>query len=176
MVLRTSDNMVGRTARYFGPMRHQEVNLVMIICNHCPYVLFRMPAISQLVRDYRELAQIVAVNSNDHTPDTPDSKAEDSPDLMPAFVERWDLRCDYIYDADQSIARDYGALCTPEFYVVGRDGVIAYHGELDPSHTSNRLTPTGSSLRHALDLVLAGKHISWTPNPSFGCSVKWRMT
>lgn len=173
-MLLTSENQIGRAARFFGPMRRDAVNLVMIICNHCPYVVFRMPAISQLVRDYRDQVSIVAVNSNDHTPDTPDSKIEDAPELMPAFVERWDLRCEYIHDADQSIAKDYGALCTPEFYVIDRRGIVAYHGELDPSHTSNRLMPTGSSLRHALDLTLIGKPITWVPNPSFGCSVKWR--
>lgn len=174
-MIKFSDSMVGKPARFFGPMRHGEVNLVMVICNHCPYVTFRMPAISRLVCDYMDRVTVVAVNSNDHTPDTPDSKPEDSPDLMPEFSRRWDLRCDYVYDADQSIARDYGAVCTPEFYVVGRDGIIAYHGELDPSHTSNNLMPTGSSLRHALDLVLVGKGIPWVPNPSFGCSVKWRV-
>jgi len=25
-----------------------------------------------------------------------------------------------------------------------------------------------------LDLTLAGKSIDWEPNPSFGCSVKWK--
>lgn len=175
MVLMTSNSMMGSRARLLDQMSEGKVNLVMIICNHCPYVTFRMPAISSLVADYMDRVRIVAVNSNDHTPDTPDSKAEDAPELMPGFVRRWDLRCDYIYDADQSIARDYGAQCTPEFYVVNHDGLIAYHGELDPSHTTNRLSPTGSSLRHALDLTLIGKPITWVPNPSFGCSVKWRV-
>ena len=61
-----------------------------------------------------------------------------------------------------------------DFNVVDRDGIIVYHGELDPSHTSNDLMPTGSSLRHALDLTLVDKPINWVPNPSFGCSVKWK--
>ena len=80
-----------------------------------------------------------------------------------------------IFDKDQSIAKAYGAVCTPEFYVIDEDDTIVYHGELDPSHTSNDLMPTGSSLRHALDLTLAGKSIDWEPNPSFGCSVKWKQ-
>ena len=57
---------------------------------------------------------------------------------------------------------------------VDREGIIVYHGELDPSHISNRLMPTGSSLRHAIDLALVNKTIDWDPNPSFGCSVKWK--
>ena len=174
MVLKTSDTQIGKSARIIGNMKLGNPSLVMIICNHCPYVTFRMPAISQLVKDYKDKFTIVAVNSNDASPDTHDSKLEDASEFMPAFVERWDLQCEYIFDADQSIARDYGAVCTPEFYVVNKEGVIVYHGEFDPSHTSNSLLPTGSSLRHALDLTLINKSIGWEPNPSFGCSVKWK--
>ena len=94
---------------------------------------------------------------------------------MPAFAEKFNLDCDYIYDQDQSIARDWGAVCTPEFYILDHQGVVVYHGELDPSHTSNNLVPSASSLRHALDLTLAGREIDWNINPSFGCSVKWKI-
>lgn len=167
MVLKTSDSMMGhRITRLSHPGK---ISLVMIICNHCPYVLFRMPAISQIVKDYKDSVHCIAVNSN-----ASDKYTEDAPELMPAFVEKYDLQCPYIYDDDQSIAKAYGAVCTPEFYVVDKEGVIVYHGELDPSHTSNDLMPTGSSLRHALDLTLVGKPITWSPNPSFGCSVKWK--
>ena len=167
--------MIGQTPEYFANMETGKVNLVMIICNHCPYVLFRMPAISRLVKDYKDIVKITAVSSNDHTPASQDSKPEDAPELMPVFKEKYDLQCDYIYDADQSIALNWGAVCTPEFYITNTQGVVVYHGELDPSHTSNNLMPTGSSLRHALDLTLTGKPISWEPVPSFGCSIKWRL-
>ena len=136
------------------------VNLVMIICNHCPYVLFRMPAISKLVKDYSDRVHCIAVNSNDASTTTYDSSPEDAPEFMEDFVNKYGLACDYIFDEDQSIAREYGAVCTPEFYVVNEAGIIVYHGELDPSHTSNDLMPTGSSLRHALDLTLVDKPIN----------------
>jgi len=171
-MLLTSDSMMGTKPTLL--VQPNRVNLIMIICNHCPYVLFRMPAISQLVKDYKDQVRIVAVNSNDASPTTDDSSPEDAEELMPAFVEKWDLECAYVFDEDQSIAREYGAVCTPEFYIVNEEGIIVYHGELDPSHTSNKLMPTGSSLRHALDLALVNRLINWEPNPSFGCSVKWK--
>ena len=99
MVLKTSDSMTGQLAPKSWKHRGQ-VSLVMIICNHCPYVLFRMPAISQLVKDYRDHVHIVAVNSNDASPTTDDSNPEDGPEFMPAFKDRWDLQCDYIFDED----------------------------------------------------------------------------
>ena len=173
MILNSVDNMTGQIAPA-GWKHLGQVSLVMIICNHCPYVLFRMPAISKLVKDYRDHVHIVAVNSNDASPTTDDSNPEDGPEFMPAFSEKWDLQCDYIFDEDQSIAHSFNAVCTPEFYVIDKDGMIVYHGELDASHTSNDLMPTGSSLRHALDVTLVSKPITWEPNPSFGCSIKWK--
>ena len=171
-MLMTSENMIGKKAHPIDDVKG--VRLVMIICNHCPYVLFRMPAISKIVKEYNKRVHCIAVNSNDASPTTDDSSPEDGPEFMEDFVNKYGLSCDYIFDEDQSIAKAYGAVCTPEFYVIDEDDTIVYHGELDPSHTSNDLMPTGSSLRHALDLTLAGKSIDWEPNPSFGCSVKWK--
>ncbi len=76
MSLETSDSMIGKQAFY--PAERGHVNLVMIICNHCPYVLFRMPAISQLVKDYNDRVKIFAINSNDASPTTEDSHPEDA--------------------------------------------------------------------------------------------------
>ena len=171
-MLMTSENMIGKKAHPIDDVKG--IRLVMIICNHCPYVLFRMPAISKIVKEYNKRVHCIAVNSNDASPTTDDSSPEDGPEFMEDFVNKYGLACDYIFDEDQSIAKAYGAVCTPEFYVIDEDDTIVYHGELDPSHTSNDLMPTGSSLRHALDLTLVGKSIDWQPNPSFGCSVKWK--
>ena len=171
-MLLTSDSMVGASPTQL--VQPNRVNLVMIICNHCPYVLFRMPAISKLVKDYSDRVHCIAVNSNDASTTTYDSSPEDAPEFMEDFVNKYGLACDYIFDEDQSIAREYGAVCTPEFYLDNESGIIVYHGELDPSHTSNDLMAAGSSLRHALDLTLVDKPINWEPNPSFGCSVKWK--
>lgn len=170
MVLKTSQNSVGQPAQYFiGSMQPDKINVLMVICNHCPYVLYRMPAISQLVKEYKDKINFVAINSNDHS-DYP----EDAPELMPAFKEKYDLQCDYIYDQDHIVARSYGAVCTPEFYLIDK-GVIVYHGELDPAHTTNDLPSTGSSLRLAMEYTLAGRAIDWKYNSSFGCSIKWKQ-
>tara|TARA_B100001778_G_scaffold332509_1_gene338979 strand:- start:6249 stop:6761 length:513 start_codon:yes stop_codon:yes gene_type:complete len=170
MVLKTSESAVGSNAEYYiGSMQPDQINLLMIICNHCPYVLYRMPAISQLVKDYKDKINCVAVNSNDST-DYP----EDAPELMPAFKEKWDLQCDYIYDEDHKVAKSYGAVCTPEFFLI-KNGTIIYHGELDPAHTSNDLASTGSSLRLAIEHSLIDRDIDWQYNSSFGCSIKWKI-
>ncbi len=168
-MLTTSKNMISKPALFFEQMKVGKVNLIMIICNHCPYVLFRIKAIARLINDYKDIINIVAINSND-----PGPHPEDHPDAMPAFKTLHRLNCEYVYDYDHKIAKAYEAVCTPEFYVVNNDGLISYHGEFDPSHTNNNLMPTGSTLRHAIDYTLINKRIDWEINSSFGCSIKWK--
>lgn len=172
-MIKESINTVGQTAYEFSHYKHGQVNLLMFICNHCPYVGFRMPAIAQLVREYKDVVNIVAINSNDSTLGVEDRYIEDAPEYMPRFKERHGLECEYIYDKDQQIAKAYSIECTPEFVVVDKNRIVAYHGELDPSRKSNNLIPSGSTLKHALDLILTNQSITWVQQPSFGCSIKW---
>ena len=65
-MLLTSENMIGKKAHPIDDVKG--VRLVMIICNHCPYVLFRMPAISKIVKEYNDIVHCIAVNSNDASP------------------------------------------------------------------------------------------------------------
>lgn len=174
-MIKESINTVGQTAQQFLQFKPKQVNLLMFICNHCPYVRYRMPAITQLVREYKDVVNIVAINSNDSTPGIEDRYIEDAPEYMPLFKQKHGLECDYIYDKDQTIAKAYSIECTPEFIIVDRKGLIAYHGEFDPSRKTNELIPSGSTLKHALDLVLIDQPITWKQQPSFGCSIKWSL-
>src|SRR5216684_5725462 len=86
--------------------------LVMFICNHCPYV---KAVLDKLVRDGRDLAAVgvgsVAICSNDAA-DYP----EDSFDNMAALAERMRFPFPYLWDDTQSVAKAYGAVCTPDFF------------------------------------------------------------
>lgn len=175
-MIKESVSTVGNQAYQFAQFKQNQVNLIMFICNHCPYVLYRMPAISQLVDDYKDAINIVAINSNDSSPSTYDSHPEDAPEYMPAFKIKHNLNCEYIFDADQSLAKQYNIQCTPEFVLTDKNGIVVYHGELDPSRKTNQLKSTGSSLRHAIELTVVGQKLTWHPAASFGCSIKWKET
>ncbi len=58
-----------------------------------------------------------------------------------------------------SLAAYFGASHTPEAYLVTKDGVLAYHGNLD-------------EIGGALDAVLAGKPVPKAETRAFGCSIK----
>ena len=79
----------------------------------------------------------------------------------------------YLYDENQELARDYGAVCTPDLYVFDEDRQLAYHGRLDdswkdPEKVSKR------DLADAVRLLLTGKSVPAEQYSSMGCSIKWK--
>jgi peroxiredoxin len=144
--------------------------LVMFICNHCPYV----KAIRErLVRDTRELLDLgigsVAIMSNDQA-----LYKEDSFENMQAVAREFDFPFPYLLDETQSVAKAYGAVCTPDFFGYNSDMALQYRGRLD---ASRRETAPGAVRR---DLFEAMRQVAGTGQgpaeqiPSIGCSIKWR--
>lgn len=142
--------------------------LVMFICNHCPYVKAILP---RLIKDVRALQTMgintVAIMSNDPT-DYP----EDSPENMKFIAETLNLPFPYLLDADQSIAKTYDAVCTPDFFGFNKDFALQYRGRFDESRKE---TAEGSTrdLFHAMKLVAETQAGPAEQIPSIGCSIKW---
>ena len=145
--------------------------LVMFICNHCPYV----KAIrDRIVRDARELKALgvnsVAIMSND-----PSEYEEDSFDNMKKIAEQFDFPFPYLFDETQQVAKDYGAVCTPDFFGYNADLELQYRGRLDAS----RKQAADPDVRR--DLFEAMKQVAETGKgpaeqiPSMGCSIKWKQ-
>lgn len=144
--------------------------LVMFICNHCPYVLAVLDRIIRDARDLKELGiGVAAICSNDA-----ESYPADSFENMRKMAEEHAFPFPYLHDEDQSVARSYGAACTPDFFGFNRDLGLQYRGRLDASR--NKAGP--ADLRR--DLFEAMKQIAETGRgpadqiPSMGCSIKWK--
>ena len=149
--------------------KDRQVLVVMFICNHCPYVMAVEDRIIQLRREYEgKSVQLVGICSNDPT-DYPDDSLEN-------LKKRWTQKqygFPYLHDLEQSAAKVFGAVCTPEFYVYGPDRKLAYHGRLDDNwQQADKVTRR--EIKEAIDLLLAGKKPSAKQTPSMGCSIKWR--
>jgi hypothetical protein len=80
----------------------------------------------------------------------------------------------YLYDETQSVAKEFRAACTPEFYLFDGERKLAYRGRLDGSTPKNNVPTTGEDLRRALDAVLAGQLVTGEQVPSMGCNIKWK--
>jgi len=144
--------------------------LVIFMCNHCPFVKHVADGIAQLARDYppRGVA-IVGINSNDAA-----AHPQDSPEQMVHEAEARGYSFPYLFDETQEVAKAYGAACTPDFFLYGKERKLVYRGQFDASRPGNGVPVTGSDLRIALDAVLAGKSPPERQTPSIGCNIKWR--
>ena len=142
---------------------------VFFSCNHCPYAKAIEGRLVELERDYRDRGfRFVTISANDAA-----SYPEDSFDNMKKRAAERGYGFPYLFNEDQSVARAFGAVCTPDLYVFDQDRKLAYHGRLDDSP----MDPTKvkrQELREAVDALLAGKKPSAAQNPSIGCSIKWK--
>jgi len=142
--------------------------LIAFICNHCPYV----KAIGErLATDTRELMaegiNVLAIMSNDYrlVPD-------DSPENMLRFADAYRFPFPYLVDEGQAVGKAYGAVCTPDFFGLNREGVLQYRGRLDDARM-------GQSEGRTRELVNAMRRIAETGHgpvdqiASMGCSIKW---
>jgi peroxiredoxin len=144
--------------------------VIAFICNHCPYV---KAVIDRLAQDARVLLAegigFAAICSNDAA-----AYPEDSFDNMQRFAKAHKLSFPYLHDADQSVARAYGALCTPDFFGYDAQGKLRYHGRLDEGRTA---PPPAGARRELVEGMRAIANAGIMPRsqfPSVGCSIKWK--
>ena len=141
--------------------------VIMIICNHCPFVVLLKKGIAQLARDYETRGvKFVAISSNSVV-----THPQDGPEKMKEDAQRYGFP--YLYDETQEVAKAYKAACTPEFLVFDSELGLQYHGQFDDARPSREVAVTGRNLRAALDAVLAGHAVPKPWPPSIGCNVKW---
>jgi len=145
--------------------------LVVFTCNHCPYAKAKFGVLNDLAEDYDDVA-VVGINPNDE-----EEYPEDSYRRMCELVDDGAIRYDaYLRDESQAVAREYGAVCTPDPFLFENDGGtfrLAYHGRLDDAMNPDD-DPTKHHMREAIESVLADEDVEKEFLPSQGCSIKWK--
>ncbi len=153
-----------------GDFADKDALLVMFICNHCPYVQHVRQGLADFGRDYEDSGlAMVAISANDVT-----EYPTDGPDHIAKEAKELDYRFPYLYDESQEVAKAYGAVCTPDFFLFDGDRKLAYRGRFDESRPNMPGKVTGTDLRAAVDAVLAGQPLADDQHPSMGCSIKWK--
>jgi peroxiredoxin len=143
--------------------------LIAFICNHCPYV---KAIADRLAADAKALQQeginVVAINPNDYH-----SVPADSPPMMKRFAAEHDFSFPYLIDEDQSVARAYDAVCTPDFFGLNSNGELQYRGRLDDARMEDASERTPELVNAMRQVATTGTGPE-TQYPSMGCSIKWR--
>ena len=148
-------------------------SLVMFICNHCPFVKHVNEEIVNLSNEITgNDIGVIGINSNDSTQE---KYAEDSIDKMREYADNLGYNFPYVVDEDQSVAKNFTAQCTPDFFLFDSDQNLVYRGQLDGSRPGNDVPTDGESLRNAIQALLNNEDPISEQLPSMGCNIKWRV-
>ena len=148
-------------------LESNQVVVVAFTCNSCPYAVDAEDRLIALHKKYAEKnVSLVAINVN---------KVEE--DLLPAMKQRSDekgFEFPYLFDITQRIARDFGAMVTPECYVLDAKRRVRYMGSIDDSPDGRQITK--KYLESAVDAVLAGEDPEVRETVPIGCRVRYERT
>ena len=145
-----------------------DVLVIFFTCNHCPYVIGSDEVTRRTAEKFApQGVKFVGINSN-----SKNTYDEDDFEHMVARMEEHKFPWLYLYDEPQAIAKAYGALRTPHFYVFDKDRWLIYTGRgVDNPRDASRIKV--NDLERALEEHLAGKPVSVPLTNPIGCNVKW---
>ena len=143
--------------------------LIMFICNHCPYV---KAVIKDIVQDVKFLETLgmksIAIMSNDVK-----NYPEDSFENMISFSKTHNFTFPYLFDKTQEVAKEYDAVCTPDFFGYNKNLELQYRGRIRELKNLKPIGKGDSDLKIAMKLVAASGKGPKNQIPSMGCNIKW---
>lgn len=90
-------------------------------------------------------------------------------------VKEYEIGYPVLIDESGTVGTTYGAKRTPEMFIIGKDGVIAYHGAIDDDSSVDTLGKV-NYVSKALDEMLKGETVSTSTTKAYGCSVKFKKS
>jgi peroxiredoxin len=142
--------------------------LVVVMCNHCPYVQAVEDRINALARDFAGRCDLVGISAND-----PEAYPEDGFEAMQARAEAKGYAFPYLHDATQDTVRALDARCTPDFFLYDPERKLRYRGRLD-DNWQRPADVQRKDLREAIEALLEGRAPAPLQHPAMGCSIKWK--
>ena len=143
--------------------------LIMFICNHCPYV---KAIIKDLVSDVKFLEDLgiksAGIMSND-VKNYPDDSFEN----MISFSKLHGFSFPYLIDETQNVAKEYGAVCTPDFFGYNSNLELQYRGRIRELKDLKPVRKNDSDLKIAMKMVAETGKGPQNQIPSMGCNIKW---
>lgn len=142
--------------------------VIFFTCNHCPYVLGSDESTRKTADKFKDKGiQFIGINSN-----SKNTYEEDSFDHMVKRMKMYQFPWIYLYDESQDVARKYGALRTPHFFVFDSNRKLVYCGRgVDNPRDSSQMKE--NNLEKALEELVEGKPISQPLTNPIGCNIKW---
>lgn len=142
--------------------------VVFFTCNHCPYVINSDELTRKSAERFeKDGVRFVGINSNSSNT----YKEDDFPHMVQR-MEKYRFPWIYLHDESQEVARSYGALRTPHFYIFNADRELVYTGR-GVDQPRNASAVTVNDLDRTLEALVAGNEVPLALTNPIGCNVKW---
>ena len=122
-------NLPGVDGNQYSLQSFAEAKLLIVVfsCNHCPAAIGSEDRMVKLYADYKPKGvEMIAINANEDQ-----NHPDDSFDKMKVRAKQKGFQFPYVRDESQDVAKAYGALRTPHFYVFDADRKLRYTGRMD---------------------------------------------
>ena len=163
-------DLVGTDVDYYSLNSFQEYEnlIIFFTCNHCPYVTGSDEVTRATVEKFQgPRFKLVAINSN-----SKNTYEEDSFENMVKRIDDLKFPWLYLYDETQKVAKDYGALKTPHFFVFNQERKLVYTGRgVDSPKDSSNIKV--NDLERVLQELKDDRKISVPVTNPIGCNIKW---
>ena len=146
--------------------------MIIFTCNHCPFAKLYPKRMNELNAKYIDSGvPLIAVSSTDTG-----EFEEDSYIKMIQKSESENFSFPYLFDGEQTVAKDFGAQKTPHAFVIWKENnewVIKYNGAIDdngaePDKVNNKF------VADAVDALLTGSEVKQKETKSIGCQILFR--
>lgn len=140
---------------------------VVFMANVCPGVSAYDGRLAELAKRFHETGvRWLGVNSV-----APSLYPSESLEGMRKAAQARTLAFPYVKDAEQTVAKAFGALCTPEVFVLDQAGHIRYAGRIDDAFVAERVKRR--YLEEALEALVEGRRVRVGRTLPFGCAIDW---
>ena len=151
-------------AHSLAELHEADLIVVVFTCNDCPIAQSYVARLAKLNTDFENKdVTFVAINSN---------KDEDL-GAMKEYARKKNITYPYLRDDRQKVAKTFGALRTPEVFLLDKNRKIAYMGAIDDAAPLTE-KPKRHYLRDAIEAVLTGKEPPTTTTRAIGCAIRWK--
>lgn len=147
-------------------LKEKRAVVVVFTCNSCPYATDYEDRIIAFAKKYAgpdDDVAVVAINVN--------TVPADRFEKMKERAAAKGFPYPYLYDETQQIAKEYGAVFTPEFFVLDQDRRVVFMGGMDDNSQTDQVTK--HYLEPAVQATLSGKKPEITETPAIGCRIRY---
>ena len=137
-------------AHSLADLKEAKAIVVVFTCNHCPVAqAYEERLITLAKRSKEQGVTTIAISVSRYEADDFESMKKRAQDKKYPFA--------YLQDTSQKTGQDYGALATPQVFLLDRDRHVAYMGSIDDSMYPGKVTER--FLQQAIDAVLIDEPI-----------------